>query len=406
MQLHLLVPMTSDESEHPPHPPAESSEEDWEDAWSAQEPQSDAKRPSGKLQNPLKSAQEQAEQAEQALFPEGVEDFEAARPQKPLKGFEAAGQFEEPEALAPKPKRVKRKDVAMETLSGDRKGIEEREWSDPTVFSPKWTASITLFVLAVVIGCLFLLHQSGPATKGGSKTTQQEQQQKKIDAIEAQLVELNGREQEARKMYADFASAQVVEDILPMIRNSGKLAGLVRNTAHQTIVDKDWRPPARAKWSINLMRARPYATLKGDLPDFTTFCAYYVLEDGLLLLDWKATTTFSTSSYEELSNGKGDGSEVRGYVKPAQFYTNDFPEDQYHCYQMVSPDKRHVLWCYVKRSSAQAQILGRHYLKGEILQESGRELPMTLKLSRASGKALPNQWVIESLLHEEWISLP
>ena len=206
-------------------------------------------------------------------------------------------------------------------------------------------------------------------------------------------------------MYADFASAQVVEDVLPMIRNRGELTDLVRNTAHQTLVGKDWRPPVNAKWSMNLVRARPYATLKGDLPDFTSFTAYYVLEDGLLLMDWKATTAFSSSSYEELSQGKGDGSEVRAYLKPANFYTNDFPEDEYHCYQIVSPDKRQLLWGYIKRSSGLSQVLGRFYLKGQILEEGSRELPMTLELSRPTGKSLPNQWMIESLLHQEWIRL-
>lgn len=387
---HDQVQSTSpDESNNADH----YSDEQWGDAWAGEEQQEQASSPAQNVaQEPAQKAVEARDDLTSA--PKGLGEFKAAR--------RRAGKAEKlPQT--PKPQRVPRKQKAMEALALDRQAIEEKDWGAPTAFDPKWTTFITLAILGMIIACLALMQLSGPATQEGSDITGKEQRK---EMLEAELHRLTSREQEARKMYADFASARVVEEILPMIRNSKELGDLIRRIGHDSTVGSDWRPPADADWRAGLFGNRLFAVLSGDMPDFSNFSAYFVLEGDLLLLDWKATTAYSSTSFDELVQGKGDGSEIRGYLKPAEFYYGDFTKDQYHCYQLESPDRREVVWCYVKRSSELAIELGRYFLKGEIIEESTDELPMTLKLSRMEGRSMPNQWLLDGLLYKNWIPTP
>lgn len=387
-----MQPTSPDEPNNAGH----DSDEQWGDAWAGEEQQEQASSPAQNVpQEPAQKAVEARDDLPSA--PKGLGEFKAARRRR--------GKAEKlPQTPKPhKPQRVPRKQMAMEALALDRQAIEEKDWGAPTVFDPKWTIIITLAILSMIIACLALMQLSGPATQEGAENTRKEQRKK---MLETELHKLTSREQEARKMYADFASARVVEEILPMIRNSKELGNLIRRVGHEPTVDSDWRPPADADWRAGLFGNRLFAVLSGDMPDFSSFSAYFVLEGDLLLLDWKATTAYSSTSFDELVQGRGDGSEIRGYLKPAEFYYGDFTKDQYHCYQFESPDKREVVWCYVKRSSELAIELGRYFLKGEIIEQNTEELPMTLKLSRAAGKSMPNQWLLDGLLYKNWISTP
>lgn len=377
-----MQPTSPDEPNNADH----CSDEQWGDAWAGEEQLEQASSPAQKAveaRDDLPSA------------PKGLGEFKAARRRR--------GKAERlPQT--PKPQRVPRKQMAMEALALDRQAIEEKDWGAPTVFDPKWTIFITLAILGMIIACLALMQLSGPATQEGADKIRKEQRKK---MLQAELNKLTSRENEARKMYADFASARVVEEILPMIRNSKELGNLIRRVGHEPTVERDWRPPADADWRAGLFGNRLFAVLSGDLPgNFSNFSAYFVLEGDLLLLDWKATTAYGSASFDELVQGEGDGSEIRGYLKPAELYYGDFTEDKYHCYQFESPDKHEVVWCYVKRSSELAIELGRYFLKGEIIEQSTEELPMTLKLSRVEGRCMPNQWLLDGLLYKNWIPTP
>ena len=155
----------------------------------------------------------------------------------------------------------------------------------------------------------------------------------------------------------------------------------------------------------HLLNGRPYALLSGEHQDFTSFRAYFVVQNDILLLDWKATTAYSTASFADLTKGTGDASEVRGTMKPATLYTDVWPEGEYRCYQLLSPNGLDVIWCYAKLGTDEEKILHRHFLKGEIVDQKDEALMQTLKLKRGSEDGLPNQWLIDGLHHREWINL-
>ena len=263
-------------------------------------------------------------------------------------------------------------------------------------------------MIAMIIGCLVVVQQkrSGQAEKPSGRDGDAMGEVEK--AINAQLKQLVERKDEARKLFADFSRAKVVEEILPMVRDADQWEGLIRQTGHESKTDREWMPSNGAKWSIHVVGRTPYAYLTGDLPDFSSFQAYFVMEDDLLLLDWKATTGYSTASFAELSKGEGDGSEVRGFIEPSSLYTAVWPENEYRCYQCGSPDGRDIIWCYVKRGTDVDKILAKLFEEGELVERQREDVPMTLKLVRpqeVKQGGLPNQWLIEELHHLDWIQV-
>ena len=372
--------------------PEEPSEDDWGEDWGdegAAEVQETAPEPT---QEPTPEPENRPTDAPAAPRKAQVKvrEISGAPVQKSLPERPASG-------------KVERKEVAFTPAPVGRQGIEEKEWGEATTFKLRWVLPITFGMIAMVIGCLAALHIMDPfGTRDDDNSDEQRAQQLEA-ARDAMLKDIAERKDEARKLYSDFASSRVVEEILPMIRNSGELEGLIRRIGHQPLADRQWEVPMKTSWKSHVFNGRLYAILKGEHENFTDFRAYFVVENDQLLLDWKATTAYSTASFADLSQGKGDASEVRGVMKPATLYTDVWPEGEYRCYQLISPDGDDVIWCYAKVGTDEAKILHRHFMRGEIVDRQDEALLLTLELKRGTDGGLPNQWLIEGLHHHEWI---
>jgi hypothetical protein len=121
-------------------------------------------------------------------------------------------------------------------------------------------------------------------------------------------------------------------------------------------------------------------------------------------MDWKATTGYGTATFGELAQGAGDGSEIRGTISPDSFHTAAWPESDYQSYQLLAPSGRTSLWCYAKRTDAVGIELGGYFASGEVLIESPDKKKVTVRLARGPDDSLPNQWLIEEMLHIDWIN--
>jgi hypothetical protein len=123
-----------------------------------------------------------------------------------------------------------------------------------------------------------------------------------------------------------------------------------------------------------------------------------------LKMDWKATTAHGTADFTTMAEGRGDASEIRGWIKPADFYTLAFPENEFRSYQLLSADQRQFLWVYARLDDPAQRVLDDEFMGGGILQGRAEPQKMTLSLGRGSADALPNQWAVMELLHKEWIA--
>lgn len=285
----------------------------------------------------------------------------------------------------------------------ERQG-EGREWGRASRFSIRWIAAISVTVAGVVIASLVMLPKINQAN--AERRDEMELVVETDDNVEeiVAIQDMLARQPEATQMFRKFATARLVDDVLPLLRDIQSVEPLVRGKEWAPIAPANWDPSSGLNWFVFDQKGQAFGILEGLLPDFSSFSAYLALKDGQLHLDWKATTGYSTAGFDEMTKGSGDTSEVRALASPSGFYTDVFPEQEYQSFQLYSPDGEQAIWAYTKRGSQVDADLGRVLSKGAIIDEAQEKKKVTLKLARPPGGGLPNQWLVEEMLHKDWIT--
>lgn len=285
----------------------------------------------------------------------------------------------------------------------ERQG-EGREWGRASRFSIRWIAAISVTVAGVVISALVMLPKINQAN--AARPNEMELVIETDDNVEeiAAIQDMLARQPEATQMFREFATASLVDDVLPLLRDRQNVEPLVRGKDWAPIAPADWTPSAGLNWFVFDEKGQAFGILEGSLPDFSNFSAYLALKDGQLHLDWKATTGYSTAGFDEMARGTGNTAEIRALASPSGFYTDVFPEQEYQSFQLFSPDGEQAVWAYTQRGSRVDADLGRVLSKGAILEEAQGKKKVTLKLARSPGGGLPNQWLVEEMLHKDWIT--
>ena len=89
----------------------------------------------------------------------------------------------------------------------------------------------------------------------------------------------------------------------------------------------------------------------------------------------------------------------------SSLYTAVWPEEEYTCYQLESPDRKEMIWGYAKRDSDVGKFLRSIFRNGGIMDYAVDQIPMTVKLVPGPAGSLPNQWLIEDVIHRDWIDM-
>lgn len=302
--------------------------------------------------------------------------------------------------------KMPRKDAPMERAKHERFDVEDKEWSESTpIFRTKWIVGLSVAVPALIVFCLIQLPQLNPPENADLETDEFAPELPTLFQIKDEDIEdLLDRQEEAKALYEAYVSASSVEELLTLVRDPSEVEPLIRAAGHEAKASKDWKLKENALWSMHVQGTMPYACLRGELPDFEVFACYFVVQDERLVVDWEASQAYCSSSFEELARGQGDASEVRGVITPSNLYTDSFPESEYQCYRFESPNGYEMLWCYAKLDTAIAGSIARMFVGGEIANKAPGPVRITLGLARGKDGALPNQWLIQQLHHEQWIS--
>lgn len=212
-------------------------------------------------------------------------------------------------------------------------------------------------------------------------------------------------EREARELMHAYALANTAAQILPLVRNRQALAARITRDWQPWVANAAWQGAWTASWESASEEGLGFGLLIGRRPDFASFRAYFVREDGALKLDWEATEGRSAAAeFHLLASGLGSGGTVRAYVKPDAYYTRVFPEDRYHCFKLVAPSRQDVIWAYAEVDSPADTRIMTFFESGTFLETSPNEVPMTLKLAPPPQGAEKNQWLLPEMLHNEWVS--
>ncbi len=282
---------------------------------------------------------------------------------------------------------------------------ETSEWGARKRYPTKWIIATGLGVATLVVGAMTLLpgiNESNAVREGQVRGLVIDAEEKPPEGIDLMNI-MFAREAEANQVFRTFAEARIVDDFLPVVRGVKELEPVIRSGFRPLQVPKDWSPRKQATWSVAGEAGKVYGVLDGTLPDFSEFQAYMALEDGRLLLDWKASTAYGTAGFDEMVAGRGNTSEIRGFIEPTGFYNAAFPEDSYRSYQLLSADRERTIWCYTRKGSPVDAAIGVQFQEGAILEATKGKVKITVRLERGPDQALPNQWLIGEMLHKDWI---
>lgn len=218
------------------------------------------------------------------------------------------------------------------------------------------------------------------------------------------IKQMLARQTEAESILHALVAAPAAADVLPMLRDAADVAALIQRDHHLIGTCVNQRPPLTDHWTALQKEGITYGLLKGTFPDFSNFEAYFVVEDGRLVLDWKASTAYGTADFGELAQKRGNAAEIRAWISNAGFYTLAYPEAEFQCHQLVSPDKQQSIWAYSRRGGLAESFFSSRLQGGYILPTETESMKVTLRLEPGPDDALPNQWLIGELLHKDWIS--
>jgi hypothetical protein len=286
----------------------------------------------------------------------------------------------------------------------DHAARNEAKWGAGKAHPLRWIVGTGLGVAALVVIAMFALpsiNESNAARPEQSigLVIDPRESVREFDALNAMVA----RQPEAEKLFAAYAGAAIADDVLPLVRDAASVAPLIRSEHRPLHIPDGWRPAGGLSWITAGEGARLYGILEGSLPDFSAFRAYMAVADDALLIDWKATTAYSTATFAELREGGGNPAEIRALIAPSGYFNAAFPEAEFRSFQLLAADGGDAVWCYTRRGHpADGQISGI-FRQGDIIAASTEPARVTLRLERGPGAAAANQWLIAEMLHKDWL---
>jgi hypothetical protein len=262
--------------------------------------------------------------------------------------------------------------------------------------------AVTVLVVATLM-LLPLINSTNAPSKNLVEAAPIEEEQETLEGVE-QVERLLMLQPEALQIFRAYAVASLVGDVVPLIKGGSALEETLRGHWEPLRMPSSWAPAADAGWGIQSLSGQAYGILERVLPDEENFAAYFTEVDGRLVMDWKATVAFGTAPFATLAEGRGDASEIRGEISPADYYTAAWPEDQYRSFRLTSPDREISIWCYARMGSKAEMDLTGLFSPGEILENSRSSRKITLRLLRGAPESLSNQWLIGEILQTDWVS--
>lgn len=209
---------------------------------------------------------------------------------------------------------------------------------------------------------------------------------------------------EAQRVLEGYSSADDAAEALSWVRRADR---------ERETFTRVWQPwssqpyydrPELIQHGVMSFEDPPALVVWGMCEDFSPFRAYFVLEDGRLRLDWRATEVYCDIPISELAAaGEVEGVTLRGVVEEKAFHTASLPDDKFRSYMLSATDGLSYVWGYVERGSDLDLRLENLLNKVTGQRETRSWGRATLVVSSPEGQHLDNQFLITGVLHNEWV---
>jgi hypothetical protein len=287
---------------------------------------------------------------------------------------------------------------------------ERDDWGSNPKGSTSWMLYTALGVIGVIALIMFSSHFAARKSDLKLKNYELGQVGRVKDKKEpikdsGVLMGLMNSYPEAIQIYGRYAQAKNENDFLKYIYLSERNAPLLKDSWKPIGAKSGWMPSDQSSWELLRDGELFYGELRGVNHNFSNFLAFFRYENSDLKLDWKATTGYGTASFNELKIGEGDGSEIRGWIAPSDFFTQQLPDDKYHSYIFRSTSKDDSVWVYAEIGSQVDQNILALFSNSLITGESQTEVGVILNLERGNLEILPLQWMIKNLKAANWLDI-
>ena len=306
------------------------------------------------------------------------------------------------------PRQVIPKIEKIEVVSPRRQRGEGSDWGKARPQSARWIIAAAVAIILLIIGAVAIhpwLSRSSLPVSNKPRVVPLEPIQPLDGTAIAKFggFDLTGAsEVEAIALLTKYAGASSVEEVIPLVRGGGAMEHVLRKHWKSWGAGPSWQPHMNGGLRVTDTGTFSYAVLLGQRPDFSPFVAYFVIEDGRLVIDWAATETHGDLDFEQLREGEASGGTVRVWIEETDYFTLSLPESDFRSFRLTSPNWEDAVWGYVRRGGAFEENLDRYFKSGAILQAPSGIQRATLVLEKAHEGTLPNQWMIREILHNDW----
>ncbi|HJM64832.1 MAG: zinc ribbon domain-containing protein [Roseibacillus sp.] len=159
-----------------------------------------------------------------------------------------------------------------------------------------------------------------------------------------------------------------------------------------------------SKRQLHAASARKYAYLimVGLDSNHLRAVAYFTKEGDSFKYDWEASEGYSEILPGEVDQLTGEESKLmRCIVKPSNFYTPSFPEEEFQGYTLHHSDPGEFVWAFARRSSESNKSIMSHFNGRVFMDTVGR---VTVRVAKGPEGARSNQLEIVEFVHIDWFA--
>lgn len=208
--------------------------------------------------------------------------------------------------------------------------------------------------------------------------------------------------EEARGMLERYANATTVDEVVPLIRGGERVKDRLERLWGPWGTETHFAAGEEVGNYILDDVKRPAIGLVGRKGDFSRFEVVFVREGGSMKLDWEASQGIGEIQIRELQAGSAAGGLVRAVVTLSTFHTADFPESEFHSYQLADAGGDHFIWGFARHGSPVAAAFEAEFNEGSVLLEKSTEVRATMRLAASTGGGKYHE--ITEMLHKGWVS--
>jgi len=198
-----------------------------------------------------------------------------------------------------------------------------------------------------------------------------------------------------------YLAAEDVSDVLPVIRDRGRWLAVLKQR---------WQPLHMADDEVDHLQMafsevgdRAWFSLNGQDDEGHDLRLIFVPNGSEVSMDWAASFGVGEVPFDELDHLQpAEPVAMRLMVKTDNYFTLDFPENEYRCFKLSSPFGQEWVWGYAEIGSEVALHLEDVLRASSMILEEKEDVGVILTLAKTpeSGR---RQLMIEELLAENWV---